>query len=129
MERRKFTREFKLEAVRLIKERGVARNLAANEEQPEIISKLGTAGFLARAFVFTMIGLFLLFAADSRSSEAKGFAGALRIVQHQPYGSFLLGITAAGLLAFGLYGVAEAVYRRITPPSRREWRDRFYRRG
>jgi hypothetical protein len=28
----------------------------------------------------------------------------------------MLGITAAGLLAFGLYGIAEAAYRRITPP-------------
>jgi Domain of Unknown Function (DUF1206) len=61
-----------------------------------------------------------LFAAiSSRSSEAKGFAGALRVVQHHPYGSVLLGITAAGLLAFGLYGIAEGVYRRITPPTPR----------
>ena len=34
-----------------------------------------------------------------------------------PYGAALLGITAAGLLAFGLYGFAEAAFRRITPPS------------
>jgi hypothetical protein len=49
-------------------------------------------------------------------SEAKGFAGALGVIQQQPYGSALLGITAAGLLAFGLYGIAEAAYRRISPP-------------
>ena len=79
--------------------------------------KLGIAGFLARAFVFAMIGFFLLFAAlNARSSEAKGFAGALRVIQHQPYGSFLLAITAAGLLAYGVYGIAEGAYRRITPP-------------
>jgi hypothetical protein len=71
----------------------------------------------AAAFVCAMIGLFLLFAAiNSRSSEAKGFAGALGVIQEQPYGSALLGITAAGLLAFGLYGIAEAAYRRISPP-------------
>ena len=93
------------------------RRLDAKKEQREIVTQLGIAGFLARAFVFAMIGLFLLFAAiNSRSSEAKGFAGALRVIQHQPYGSVLLGISAAGLLAFGLYGIAEGVYRRITPP-------------
>ena len=56
-------------------------------------------------------------ALDSNSREAKGFAGALRLIQHQPHGSLLLGITAAGLLAFGIYGVAEATFGRIATPS------------
>jgi len=73
---------------------------------------------VARSLVFAMIGLFLLYAAlDSNSREAKGFAGALRLIQHQPHGSLLLGITAAGLLAFGIYGVAEAAFGRIATPS------------
>src|SRR6266481_1583139 len=43
--------------------------------------------------VFATIGLFLLYAAlDTNSREAKGFAGTLRLIQHQPYGSLLLGI-------------------------------------
>jgi hypothetical protein len=93
------------------------RRLQGGEEKREIVTALGMVGFLTRAFVFAIIGLFLLFAAiDSRSSEAKGFAGALGVIQQQPYGSAMLGITAAGLLAFGLYGIAEAAYRRITPP-------------
>jgi hypothetical protein len=87
------------------------------ERKNGIVTALGIFGFLARAFVFAMIGVFLLFAAiNSRSSEAKGFAGALGVIQQQPYGAALLGITAAGLLAFGLYGIAEAAYRRISPP-------------
>jgi hypothetical protein len=93
------------------------RRLQGREEKREIVTALGIFGFLARAFVFAMIGVFLLFAAiNSRSSEAKGFAGALGVIQQQPYGSVLLGITAAGLLAFGLYGIGEAAYRRISPP-------------
>jgi hypothetical protein len=64
-----------------------------------------------------MIGVFLLFAAiNARSSEAKGIAGALRTIQHYPYGWALLGITAAGLIAFGLFQIGEGAYRRITPP-------------
>jgi hypothetical protein len=93
------------------------KRLQGGEEKREIVTALGIFGFLARAFVFAMIGVFLLFAAiNSRSSEAKGFAGALGVIQQQPYGWALLGITAAGLLAFGLYGIAEAAYRRISPP-------------
>jgi hypothetical protein len=49
-------------------------------------------------------------------AKRKDFAGALGVIQQQPYGSVLLGFTAAGLLAFGLYGIAEAAYRRISPP-------------
>jgi Domain of Unknown Function (DUF1206) len=61
--------------------------------------------------------LALLFAAiHARSSEAKGIAGALRTIQHYPYGWALLGITAAGLIAFGLFQIGEGAYRRITPP-------------
>jgi Domain of Unknown Function (DUF1206) len=63
-------------------------------------------------------GTRLLYAAlDSNSREAKGFAGTLRLIQNQPHGSLLLGITAAGLLAFGIYGVAEAAFGRIATPS------------
>jgi Domain of Unknown Function (DUF1206) len=92
--------------------------LQASKEKRAIAAALGTAGFLARAFVLAMIGMFLLFAAvNSRSSEAKGFGGALSAIQRQPYGSALLGITAVGLIAFGLYGLAEAGYRRIIPPE------------
>jgi hypothetical protein len=65
-----------------------------------------------------MIGLFLVYAAiDSNSREAKGFAGTLRVIQQQPHGSLWLGVTAAGLLAFGIYEVAEAAFGRITGPS------------
>jgi Domain of Unknown Function (DUF1206) len=52
----------------------------------------------------------------SHTDAGDPFAGALGVIQQQPYGSALLGITAAGLLAFGLYGIAEAVYRWISPP-------------
>jgi hypothetical protein len=82
---------------------------------------LGRLGFLARALVFALIGLFLCFAAiDANSREAKGVGGSLRVIQRQPYGAALLGGTAAGFVAFGIYGLLLARYREISVPSVRE---------
>ena len=56
--------------------------------------------------------------ADRRwNSNAASLLSVLRLIQHQPHGSILLGITAAGLLAFGIYGVAEAAFGRFATPS------------
>jgi hypothetical protein len=95
-----------------------SRRLELDKPKREVVTTFGRLGFVARAVVYAMIGWFLVFAAlHSHSSEAKGFAGALRFIQQQVYGSVLLGITALGLLAFGIYGIAEAAWRRIEPPK------------
>jgi hypothetical protein len=94
------------------------RHLELRSRPRRVLAGLGRFGFVARSLVFTMIGVFLLYAAlDANSREAKGVAGALQVIQQQPYGSVLLGITAAGLLAFGVYGIAEGAFARITAPS------------
>ena len=97
------------------------RRLELRSRPRRVLAGLGRFGFVARSLVFTMIGVFLLYAAlDANSREAKGVAGALQVIQQQSYGSLLLGITAAGLLAFGVYGVAEGAFARITAPSLRQ---------
>jgi hypothetical protein len=84
-----------------------------------LVMGLGVIGYLARSIVFTTIGIFVLFAAiNSNAREVKGFAGALSVIQQQPYGWVLLGITALGLLAFGAFNIAEAACRRIPQTSR-----------
>lgn len=75
---------------------------------------LGVLGYVTRAIVFTMIGLFFFFAAIySNANEATGVSGTLVSIQSQKYGMLLLGLTAAGLLSFGAFGMAEAFFRRI----------------
>ena len=96
-----------------------SRRLELDKEKRDIVAALGSFGFIARAVVYAMIGCFLLFAAlHSHSSEAKGFGGALRFIQQQRYGSILLGITALGLLAFGIYSITEGMYRRVEAPAK-----------
>jgi hypothetical protein len=92
--------------------------LALSKKPRLLVTALGTIGFLTRAFVFAIIGVFLIFAAaDSNAHEATGFAGALMIVKHQRYGTVLLAIVAGGLFAFGAFGIAEAAFRRIDDKS------------
>jgi Domain of Unknown Function (DUF1206) len=74
----------------------------------------GTVGHVARAIVFGLIGAFLLKAAiDYKANEAIGLNGALAKLYDQPYGPELLGVVAAGLVAFGVFSLTEARYRRI----------------
>ncbi len=78
------------------------------------IGRIGTVGHLARMIVFGLVGAFLLKAAlEYKPSAAVGLDGALAKVVHAPYGSYLLGIVAAGLIAFAVYSLSDARYRRI----------------
>jgi hypothetical protein len=78
------------------------------------IGRVGTVGHLARMVVFGLIGVFLVKAAIEYNPEtAVGVDGALAKLANQSYGSVLLGIVAAGLIAFALYSLSDARYRRI----------------
>ncbi len=80
----------------------------------EWIEWIGSFGHLARMVVFGLVGVFLIKAAiDFNPNKAVGLDGALAKLAHASYGPFLLGIVAAGLIAFGLYSLSDARYRRI----------------
>lgn len=71
----------------------------------------GRFGTVARGIVFSLIGVFLLQAATQHNaSRAQGFDGVLTALLQQPYGTLLLGVVAAGLIAFGIYS---AMIRRV----------------
>ena len=78
------------------------------------IEWIGSFGHLARMVVFGLVGVFLIEAAiDFNPNKAVGLDGALAKLAHASYGPFLLGIVAAGLIAFGVYSLSDARYRRI----------------
>jgi hypothetical protein len=75
---------------------------------------LGQWGLAARGVTFGIIGGFLLYAGVSADpSEARGLGGALVVVAQQPYGPWLLGVVALGLVAYGLFCLSQALYRRV----------------
>lgn len=101
--------------------RGVKKKFlkdAKTEEIPRRIeptySLLGTVGHVARAIVFGLVGVFLVKAAyDYKANRAIGLDGALAKLYNGTYGAWLLGVVAAGLLAFAVFSLVEARFRRI----------------
>jgi hypothetical protein len=78
----------------------------------EWVRRVSRFGIGARGVVFVVIGIFAARAAvEYDASEARGFAGALDSLQQQPYGPWLLGIVAAGLVSYGVYALVRARYR------------------
>lgn len=101
--------------------RGVSKDFLEDSKTEQMsatvqrwIGWLGTLGHLARMIVFCLVGVFLILAAIAfNPSKAVGLDGALAKLAHHSYGPVLLGVVAAGLIAFGLYSLSDARYRRI----------------
>lgn len=87
---------------------------ALDENQRKWLERLGRFGTAARGLVFTGVGLFLLLAALYHDpKEARGIDGVLTSLLHQPYGPWLMGIVALGLVAFGIYSAASGIWLRF----------------
>lgn len=85
----------------------------SNAEQAWTV-RIGRLGLAARGVVFAVIGFFLIQAArQSNPNQARGLGGALESLEQQPYGSWLLGTVALGLIAYGTYYIIQARYRKI----------------
>jgi hypothetical protein len=77
--------------------------------------RAGVAGHLSRAVVFSMIGIFVMKAAvEYEPREAIGLDGALTKLAAAPYGPYLLGIAAAGLISYAIYCLVDARYTDVS---------------
>jgi hypothetical protein len=76
------------------------------------INALGAYGYLSRGVLFALVGLYVLDAAwrfDPHYSN--GIGGALSALQQRPYGVWLLGAIATGLMSYGLFQIIKERYR------------------
>lgn len=81
-----------------------------------VVVGLSRFGVAARGVVFSVMGVFLVVAAATANpAEARGFGDALATLHGWTFGTVLLGAVALGLVAYGIYDVVEARYRRIRP--------------
>jgi Domain of Unknown Function (DUF1206) len=85
-----------------------------SERERRWTRRVAVTGLVARAVVFGIVAWFFFkAAADYDAKKARGLDGALRQLAHEPYGAWLLGIVAAGLMAFGLFCLIQARYREV----------------
>lgn len=93
------------------------KHLRTGEMSPQtrkMVKRLGTVGTIARGLVFALAGVLVIDAAIAASpSKAGGLDTSLHTLRNAPFGEFLLIIAALGLIAFGIYGLAEARWRRV----------------
>jgi hypothetical protein len=78
-------------------------------------ARAGVVGHVARFVVFGLIGVFVVKAAiDYNPRDAIGLDGALQKLAQASYGPWLLGVTAAGLIAYGLFCLVDARLRDVS---------------
>jgi hypothetical protein len=78
-------------------------------------ARAGVVGHVARFVVFGLIGVFVTKAAiDYNPRDAIGLDGALQKLAHASYGPWLLGLTAAGLIAYGVFCLVDARLRDVS---------------
>jgi len=112
--------------------RGVARKFEDKWRTGEMSNtertwggRAGVAGHIARFIVFGLIGVFVTKAAiDFNPKDAIGIDGALQKLAHTSYGPYLLGLTAFGLVCYGIYCLVDARYRDVSVDGSQSGRDR-----
>ncbi len=74
-------------------------------------ARYGTA---ARGFVFAVVGVLIALAAyKANPSQPIGIDAALAILLKLPFGIWILGLVALGLIAFGAYSILSALWFRL----------------
>lgn len=81
-----------------------------------LLSRIGLAG---RGAVFAFMGYWLATHPASGPSMASDSAagGALRLLERLPQGQWILALAAAALMAYGVFQLVHARYRRINVPT------------
>ena len=90
------------------------KTYALTADQYKLAIQIGRFGTIARGIVFAIIGFFFFLAAYyANPARAQGVNGALDYLAKQPYGLWLMGIVAVGLIAFGIYSLMTAAWFRF----------------
>ena len=80
----------------------------------EGVARLGQVGYIAKGVAFGVVGGLLSYATLTFDrQQAQGLDGALQTTLAQPFGRFLLTAVALGFVAFGLFALLQARYRRM----------------
>lgn len=90
------------------------------------VTWLGAIGSTARGVVFAVTGALIVVAAWQVDPEkAGGVDDGVRYLLRAPFGPWIVGALGVGLILFGLFGLAEAAWRRV--PDERDERAHGHR--
>ncbi|MGI8314726.1 DUF1206 domain-containing protein [Halobacillus mangrovi] len=77
-----------------------------DRHEQKVARKSGKMGLISRGVVLGLIGFFFVQTAMSANpDQAKGLDGALSELAQTPYGQWLLGVVALGLILYGIYQI------------------------
>jgi hypothetical protein len=99
--------------------RGVREDFTKKLDMPSgwqaaAVKRVGAAGLVGRGLVYVLLGSFLVQSAVAFDPDkAKGLDESLKTLAHQPFGTVLLLVGVASLLAFAIWSFVEARYRRV----------------
>lgn len=78
------------------------------------VMRLGTAGYVAKGVALAVLGvLFVVATVRQNPQQSAGLDGALKSLQGQPFGAWLLGAVAVGLICYGVFLVVRARYQHL----------------
>ena len=100
---------------------GVSRRFTESLDQRELdagarrlLELVGTIGFVSLGFVLGVVSWFMVKAAvDYNAGKVVSLGGAMSHLARAAYGTWLLTAVAAGLIAYGVFGLLQARYHRV----------------
>ncbi|WP_424347247.1 DUF1206 domain-containing protein [Kocuria sp. CH-021] len=100
--------------------RGVTRSFRENLKSlppgraGSAVVGLGAAGYVAKGVALGVLGvLFVVATVQHDPEQSTGLDGALKSLQEQPFGAWILGAVALGLICYGAFMVVRAKYQRM----------------
>lgn len=95
-----------------------ARRLACGEKARIWAGRMGRIGYVGRGVAFLPLGFFICEAGFKLDADdVKNLGGAFAWFQNLPFGAWIVSFIALGLIAFGIFALIEAWYRRIDVPT------------
>lgn len=90
------------------------QGLSLQTEQATFLLRSGKFGYISRGVVWLVIAyLFIRAAVHAAASEAGNTGKAFRFIETSSYGSVLLGVLGAGLVAYGVFNFVRARYEKF----------------
>ncbi len=87
-------------------------------EHEAVLHPLSAFGLAARGMLLAVTGMFFIFAAVTVDpNQSGGLSEGLDWIRQLPFGPYLYGLAAAGLVSFGLYSFIEGRYRVVNAPD------------